>query len=638
MTNFGASKSELNLKYRLGLEHALAKADFLGAPDLVLVQAFAIFLFLLRRHDSPRFVWMMTGLAIRMAQSLGLHRDGEHFPHLTPFEVEMRRRAWWALCMLDARAAEDQGTELTITHGSFDTRLPRNINDCDIGPETGRGPPPPERDGLTDMTTPLLHHGIVDVQRRMMAAMSPRDGRPPAGADLDNQSRLLDEVFGHLDRTYLRHLDGATAKNKDLVHWVNVTVARLVVAKMTLLIYLPALLSPAPSSFSGDAQPEHQQQEGRQSPAGSEALRARLFVAALEVAEYNHALNAERACRNWRWIFQTYTHWHAVVHLLLAVTAQQGRGGRRPWSPASERAWVALHSAWLIPAGVRSAASPSSAPSVSASASAPPHEASLGIWVPLRRLMARARRHRSTEIARLREDPGDARRLLEEDRAAPQPASCPGPLPGDADPAEFFRERWKGLVGLSEEPDRSRENAPEAADRLPECRSVGPGEAVTRSLGPSFASAPGPWYGPGAPVSQTQTVLGPVYGQHDIQAGGSGVPASAGLAANPHGLVSAGQQQQQLAGPFYGPAPSDMRAWAEGRRLGVGFTPWLWADSDSLPDVSTHTHAGVEAGDFNGGDGGAMDLDDGNVDWNTWLQSVRGMEVTGDAPAGGWIY
>lgn len=59
ITNFGSNKTDLNLRYRLGLELALAKADFLNVPDLVLVQALSIFLFLLRRHDSPRFVWMM---------------------------------------------------------------------------------------------------------------------------------------------------------------------------------------------------------------------------------------------------------------------------------------------------------------------------------------------------------------------------------------------------------------------------------------------------------------------------------------------------------------------------------------------------------------------------------------------------
>lgn len=505
--------------------------------------------------------------------------------------------------MLDARASEDQGTELTISYGSFDTRLPLNIDDGDIGP--GKRDVPKEREGLTDMTLPRLHHRIVDVQRRMIAEMNPRDGRPPATTTLDDQSRLLDEVFEHLDHSYLRYFDSAAERNQDLAHWVNVMVTRLVVSKMTLLIYLPALLS---SSSPGSKQ---------QQISDPEALRAKLFIAALEVAEYNHTLNAERACRSWRWIFQTYTHWHAVVHLLLAVTA-----GGRPWSPASERAWVALHSAWLVPAHVRTAPAPTSA-------SASAHEENLGIWVPLRRLMARARRHRDAELARLRGDPEAARRLLQEDKDAPQPASGPGPLPANADPAEFFRERWRALVELSEGSAEEGDGARHVAVRLPRSEYVG-GPAVTDA--PEIGSAS--WHGPSFP----QAGPGSVYAPPGVQQGDSGASAP-GLAANPHSLMSTAQQQQQKqqqpVNHIYGPSHSEMTAWSEGRSLGPGFTPWLWADND--PSVDVFAHVDVDAAVFGGsGGGGAMDLDT-DVDWNTWLQSVRGMESSGEPPAGGWI-
>jgi hypothetical protein len=119
MMNFGSTKADMNLKYRLGLEHALAKADFLNVPDLVLIQALVNFLALARRHDRPGFVWMMVGLIIRMAISVGLHPDGSNFPNLSPFEIEIRRRVWWGLYLIDVRASEDQGTEFTIAVDSF---------------------------------------------------------------------------------------------------------------------------------------------------------------------------------------------------------------------------------------------------------------------------------------------------------------------------------------------------------------------------------------------------------------------------------------------------------------------------------------------------------------------------------------
>ena len=145
---------EIALKrYRFGVEQALAKTDFLGTQELVVLQAFTLFLVCVRRYDDTRFVWSLTGVAIRSATSLGIHRDGEQFG-LDPFTTELRRRLWWQICTLDVRASEDQGTEPSIVDAAFDTKLPRNINDTDIWP--GMTGIPEERVGFTDMSFVLV--------------------------------------------------------------------------------------------------------------------------------------------------------------------------------------------------------------------------------------------------------------------------------------------------------------------------------------------------------------------------------------------------------------------------------------------------------------------------------------------------
>ncbi|KAI0132990.1 fungal-specific transcription factor domain-containing protein [Xylariales sp. AK1849] len=530
-TNFGSSKSELDIKYRVGLEHALAKADFLNVPDLVLVQAFGIFLALVRRHDSPRFVWMMTGLVIRMAQALGMHRDGSHFAHLTPFEVEMRRRMWWAVCLLDLRASEDQGMDLTIADGSFDTRMPLSINDVDIDPETQETPK--EREGITDMTFALLSCGMCDVMRQMMVVHL-KDG----ASTLDSQSRLLNELYGTLERTYLQYSNASG----NIAYWVNVTIARLVIAKMTLITYLPVLFSSPSENFSDE-------------------IRTKLFVAAIEVAEYNHALNSEQKCRHWRWIFQTYTHWHAIVYLLMAAT-------RRAWSPVVERAWVALHSSWLIPAQSNV-------------------DRNLRMWVPLRKLMAKARRHRIAELERLRHDPQAAQCLEAEDCRTSQPASS-GPFPG-LDSAECFRDRWRQLVARPPGPRKDSQTAMQHSGEV---------DAQSNS----------------APLSSN-----PLY--------------SAGVSASEPGSGSAHLQSSlsqdigvPLASRSYTRFPSDPVGWSDARALGSGLGAWLWADAD--PSVDVFANLQVEMVDLN------MDVD-GDVDWNNWVESARGMELSAEPPAGG---
>lgn len=101
---FGESQQVLLKKYRFALEQALARANCLDSEEIVVLQAFVIYLIVLRRNDDGRMIWTLTGLVVRIAQTLGIHRDGSHFD-ISPFEIEMRRRLWWQVCILDARAA-----------------------------------------------------------------------------------------------------------------------------------------------------------------------------------------------------------------------------------------------------------------------------------------------------------------------------------------------------------------------------------------------------------------------------------------------------------------------------------------------------------------------------------------------------
>jgi hypothetical protein len=122
VARWGETRQELLNKYRFGLEQGLARANFLFCDEMIILQAFIIFMILLRRNDDARKIWTLTGLAVRIAQTLGIHRDGSHF-NLKPFEVEMRRRLWWQVCILDARASEDHGCDPTIIEAQYDTKM-----------------------------------------------------------------------------------------------------------------------------------------------------------------------------------------------------------------------------------------------------------------------------------------------------------------------------------------------------------------------------------------------------------------------------------------------------------------------------------------------------------------------------------
>ncbi|KAI1350790.1 fungal-specific transcription factor domain-containing protein [Xylaria sp. FL0043] len=395
VTNFGAEKQQLIARYRFATEQALAKASCVTSSELVVLQAFVLFLILVRRYDDTKFSSALTGLVVKIAQSLGLHRDGTHFDNLSPFDIEMRRRLWWAICVLDLRSAEDQGCELTVVERSFDTLFPLNVNDTDISPEMTDFPP--ERVGSTDMTFCLIRYEICGLSRRLHTASSgmspcPKDSR---STPQENEDKLL-EMYEHIDQKYLRLCPD---KETDLLNWVSATIARLIMSKMSLVIYQPLM----PST-------------GTELPSD---VRDRLFMASIEVVEYSRILNSEEKIRRWRWLFQTYNQWHAVAYLLLEVC-------RRSWSASVERGWVALNATF--------------------------QDKNLDfakpvIWNLLRKLMIQAKRHRESELARLRANPQAAEELDIEEHNKLPPASFQH-LPSSVR-STLARDRWRKLVGTN---------------------------------------------------------------------------------------------------------------------------------------------------------------------------------------------
>ncbi|OIW23815.1 hypothetical protein CONLIGDRAFT_657415 [Coniochaeta ligniaria NRRL 30616] len=399
--SLGAEKFTLLNQYRFAVEQALAKANFITDPDLTVCQAFVIFLVLVRRHEKARFSWTLTGLAVRICQAIGLHRDGTNFPHLTPFEIEMRRRLFWSLLMLDLRSAEDQGTECIISDGSFDTQLPLNINDADIGPDSTEFPE--NREGSTDITFCLVRFEICNLARQMhqeSTTVAPNMTREETLKMLQERENSLLEVYNRLEVKYLR--DSSAEENP--MYWVAGNIARVIMAKMITVIYQPILFALPADSLSC-------------------RLRERLFIAAVEIFEYNHILNTDPRCRQWRWLFQTYTQWHAVAYLLLELC-------NRNWSATSERAWVAINACF-------------SGPNSLALEKMSVHTA---VWLPFKKLCHRAEKHRDAELARLRADPAAAEQCDRINRARDPPSSF-GAL-SHSIKCSIAQERWRKLVNL----------------------------------------------------------------------------------------------------------------------------------------------------------------------------------------------
>ena len=94
LARFGLERQKALDRFRFATEQALARAGFLLSKDIVLLQAFHCYISALSRDVDDAAVPTMVTLMVSIAESLGLHRDGEQFG-LPPFETEIRRRVWW---------------------------------------------------------------------------------------------------------------------------------------------------------------------------------------------------------------------------------------------------------------------------------------------------------------------------------------------------------------------------------------------------------------------------------------------------------------------------------------------------------------------------------------------------------------
>lgn len=154
----------------------------------------------------------LLGVAVSIAHRLGVHRDGAQF-HLPPYDVEIRRRMWHHIELLDSWSIENLGTETLIVPGSSDTMLPHNINDASWDTSPFSSSPLKVEIGFTDMTIALIQYEVAALFKTVLKHGASKN-------DSDDESffefhtRLFQQAKEKLDITYLKHLDSNDMKQK----------------------------------------------------------------------------------------------------------------------------------------------------------------------------------------------------------------------------------------------------------------------------------------------------------------------------------------------------------------------------------------------------------------------------------------
>lgn len=218
-------------KYSAAVKQALANAKLLRTSSLMVLQALTLYLLSIRQFTDHDTLWVLAGVATKIGQRMGLHRESAS-ASLSIFEAEYRRRLWWQILTLEGHSSFFSGSVTTAAiMASRPSRL-LNVNDSDLSPSMKEHPI--EQAPITEM---LFCRTTHDLGQFMYPYLTGGDGSSvtaPHGAEsLVLKLKALDDFESSLEQKFLRYCDPSVP-----LHFLALVATRSSLSKMRLRIYV----------------------------------------------------------------------------------------------------------------------------------------------------------------------------------------------------------------------------------------------------------------------------------------------------------------------------------------------------------------------------------------------------------------
>ncbi|PQE16872.1 C6 transcription factor protein [Rutstroemia sp. NJR-2017a BBW] len=304
----GEQKSTIFPRYKLAAHQALIKANFLNTSSLMTLQAFLLYLMGVRGNNQSDSLYILSGVAVRLARRMGLHRDGQSLG-LSPFETEMRRRLWWLIVNIDCRTSEFSGMKPSGDLFLSDTKVPLNIDDEQLSPEMTE--PPSERTGITSLVLCLLRCDITDAFRRINPQFlgdARRDKLENSSITLSEKDIVIQQTEELFETKYIRYCDPANS-----LHYLTSLLARSVICKLKLIVHNPRQFA----------------DRGMKVP---QAERDIIFNNAIKLLEYSNLTQTSPQLRKYKWSISTSYLWDTLLCVLIEAR-------HRKTGPEVDKTW-----------------------------------------------------------------------------------------------------------------------------------------------------------------------------------------------------------------------------------------------------------------------------------------------------------
>lgn len=114
--------------------NALHAENFPRVPTVASLCAYMVVQGIGMRDEEPLTTCSYVGIAVRVAQMLGLHKDPSHFKiTIGPIQAEIQRRVWWHVFHCDVLIAMASGLPPLIERDSWDTMVVSDLYEDKFG-------------------------------------------------------------------------------------------------------------------------------------------------------------------------------------------------------------------------------------------------------------------------------------------------------------------------------------------------------------------------------------------------------------------------------------------------------------------------------------------------------------------------
>jgi len=294
--SFDDHRGALLSRYISATKAALSRAKFMETTNFVVLQALVLHILSVRTINEPLAVWSLTGVAIRIAQSMGFERDGEVLG-VPPFEAEMRRRVWWVLKNHDFRTAELCGLPKLrdLDMGAESMKGPTNVNDDQLYP--GMPSLTAETNKVTDAVFVAPLYEFQSFAGRCIARFR-QQGKTPSQWELHGlrshkaeEDPAIKEIEELIETKYLRYCDPSQP-----LHLLTMLQLRVALNVIRFLANHPrrwASLEQTPLSE-----------------------RHRIWDVSVKILEQQNMMQSNSQLKQFAWQASYFLQWQVFIHVL----------------------------------------------------------------------------------------------------------------------------------------------------------------------------------------------------------------------------------------------------------------------------------------------------------------------------------